>query len=240
MKKRRKTKTTKSKIASIVSPKYEKFINLYMDANNYREAYNVMHNMYECSEYDYKNKHLPLHYKENIKKIHDNFISACCYKEPCMEFVNFLRRTDYNLEKVFKDLNVRPLYSVYHTLGLEKYLNIEFIPISVMNSMIYFGYYTKPRPILTTTKGCSHGDLILALLSVYSKHIAPNDYGKMWLVVSFVKTLSLLSSSSSYYNYNSYEEVEEIDVVTNNLFNLLDFILNDIIVKNVEGVDLND
>ena len=160
MKKRRKTKTTKSKIASIVSPKYEKFINLYMDANNYREAYN-----------------------ENIKKIHDNFISACCHKEPCMEFVNFLRRTDYNLEKVFKDLNVRSLYSVYHTLGLEKYLNIEFIPISVMNSMIYFGYYTKPRPILTTTKGCSHGDLILALLSVYSKHIAPNDYGKMWLVV---------------------------------------------------------
>lgn len=221
-------KHNRTKLCSIFNDRYGKLIESIIDCDKYNQfnmdhIYNLIHKDRSLSDFK----------KRRFDKFYEAFQSAYCIESPCMEFVNFLRKTDYNLEKSLDNMEeiIYPLYGIYKNLGLEKYLNYHYIPIAVMNIMISYGYYTRPRPILNT-KGCNHGDLILSLLGLYSKQIAMNDYPRMWLVISFIKNLSLLASSTQYDLANN----DKLEVIANNIFNLLDFVLNDTIVKNVEGV----
>lgn len=217
------TKSNKNRYYSLISTKYGKMVDNIMNANSYDEIDDILENqrLTFIKEIGYpRNKQIAL---ENLVEA---ISSAFCVDSPPMEFVNCLRNYPFSLEHALE--NDTPIYSlrkVYEDLRLEKYMNLEYIPISVMDIMIKHNYYTRHRPILPT-KGCNHGDLILSLLGIYSKGILFHEYSKELLVVLFIKNLSLLASSTT--------KTETTELISHNIFNLLDFALNDTIVKNVE------
>lgn len=158
--------------------------------------------------------------KDLMDKCNKAFISASCLKEPCKDLLEFMNKSRPNISITQEKMN-----SSYSNLrALSMYTGFYFVPEDIPDNvsicMLKFRYFVNTvRPYYKTA---SHGDLLTVLLSKYKNSLSKNDYPHMWLIVSIIKQIELLSKTSVTDQILS----KTIESYIKNLFSLLDCIID--------------
>lgn len=132
--------------------------------------------------------------KELIGKCNKAFISASCLNSPCKELIDFMESSKPNI-LFSKDKIENSYYNLKDLSNITGFYFVpEDLPDNVSKCMIKFNYFTKTiRPYYKTA---SHGDMLTILLSKYRNSLNKNDYPHMWLIVSMIKHIEILSNLS--------------------------------------------
>lgn len=186
---------------------------------------NNLHNKVKSSS-DYSKKQ-----KELIGKCNKAFISASCLNYPCKELIEFMESSKPNI-LFSKDKIENAYYNLKDLSNISGfYFDPEALSDNVSECMIKFNYFTKTvRPYYKTA---SHGDLLTILLSKYRNSLSKNDYPHMWLIISMIKHIEILSNLSGL--DQSFSKI--VCSYTKNFFMLLDKIID--YANKIEGEKQN-
>ena len=177
--------------------------------------------------------------KTLLKKLQEAFLEGSCVNGPPQRLIQFLNKKP-NLTKLLKPHRIkRTLFDISYIpykLGFKDLPKGEYIPLFFSTMEISYGY-DKTKYDITYSKKINqrntYGLYLTALISKYAITIHPEDYASMYFVLSFLKNLSVCAITKK----DMIEEHPELQEYANNLFILMDKIVDIYLVDSITNIN---
>lgn len=183
------------------------------------ERYDMMEKVYDTAKND---SSLDDSKKKLVEDCYNSFKYANFMESNCNPLMSFLINKKPNLDKFISHKRFTREIDTLYSISMKSGFKFEVVcfPILLTSTLLMFGYPGIEKQAFDT-KEPYHGKLLLALLSRYSRGLAPNDYKGMWFVMTFLQNVSLLSLV----NPDILKANPNLSKYASNLFVLIDRII---------------